>query len=1458
MFKQSAPYGSRPAAGLSGRRQDRRPNHRRLASPLALALEPRFMFDAAGVATGGEAAVDAAAQEAADRQTDNPQPDDAADPLAAALSAGAPPADRQEVVFVDPNITDVEALLSGVHPAAEVVILDPDGDGLRQIADHLADRTDIDAVHIISHGRAGAVTLGGLTLDLTAVETRTTDLATIGDALAPDGDILVYGCNVAAGNSGAAFVDALAQATGADIAASTDNTGAADRGGDWHLEHQTGAVDADPAIDASAQAAFTGVLAARVIEVTISEDILDEEDGETSLREAIRAAQGLFDEPVTIVFADGIREVTLSRDGDDDRGGDLDIRRGEILITGGDEGVTIIQETADRVFDVSVVGNVTFDNLIITGGDVRDGDGGGIRALGLAAQVTVINSRITGNTATSGNGGGIAVLEADTRLTIVNSTIDGNGAVRDPDNGFTGQGGGLFWRGGSGTIETSTIDGNTAGTGGGIYIERDGLSIESSTISNNNATRNNGGGIAVRESDLSVSNSTISGNTSRSSGAAIYYLSTDDAALSLTHVTVTDNNATRSTADGILVDRFTASDNATTVNLVHSIIAGNGFSGNGDISFVGFDDGETFVRTNEQNLIGNTNLDGLGVRGLDPRLDVLADNGGPTQTHALLAGGQALDAATSSERSTDQRGEARSGSAADIGAFEAQAPTANPDTLSTPEDIPLSLPAPDLLANDTDPDTGDAPAIVGVVSTTTAQGGTLVLRTEGGRVAEISYTPPENFSGTDTFTYIIRDRAGLEAQAPVTIEVTAVNDDPTVVGALPASITVTEDTVTAISDALGLVLEDVDAGINPITLTIEAGQGTLSAEGTAAVSVAGSGSNAIVLTGTVADLNAFLATAGAIRYLGAADANGDGADTLTLTANDGGNTGAGGGDDVVLGAVPVNITAVNDDPTVVGELPASITVAEDTVTGISDALGLVLEDVDAGSEPITLTIEAGLGTLTADGTAAVGVAGSGAGAIVLTGSIADLNAFLATAGTLQYTGAANANGDVADTLTLTANDGGNTGLGGGGDVVLGTVSVTITAVNDAPTIAGPAGPIEVAPTASVTLTGLSIGDVDETTNPGGTYTVTLTVGDGSLAAAIGLPGVAVTGAGTGTLTLTGNLADINAALAGGIVFTAPLVFDGADLTLSASVSDNGHAGSGGPLSDTVAIALTVSDDTDPVLPASGGGDSDTATPTGAGTQTSDAPATLLNNTGGAPEVLAGSLTGGPLSGDLPGPAADGPGTPVLFGIPVSELAGGLPAGTELAGFTGAADLLASLNPAAGQNPVPAGDVDLDLHGFPVGELAPYLVGSFELSTLNDRDDVLALVAASTDGGTVTERYAVMQLLERLGLFADGSVGLAELRGEIDLFGMSLGALADALDGTDLTTLSTLADLQAALGLPAVAAPAVPDAAAAAEPIGAPAFTAQIAGAFQGFDRNAAILGTALARIPSAEAHPLGA
>jgi len=124
--------------------------------------------------------------------------------------------------------------------------LSTDRDGVQQITEVLARQTGIDAVHILSHGSSGSLQLGNMHLDGGNLNAYSGQLAQWGTSLTPGTDILLYGCNVAAGAEGVEFVENLAQFTGADIAASTDLTGNAARGGDWVLEASTGVIDGAP------------------------------------------------------------------------------------------------------------------------------------------------------------------------------------------------------------------------------------------------------------------------------------------------------------------------------------------------------------------------------------------------------------------------------------------------------------------------------------------------------------------------------------------------------------------------------------------------------------------------------------------------------------------------------------------------------------------------------------------------------------------------------------------------------------------------------------------------------------------------------------------------------------------------------------------------------------------------------------------------------------------------------------------------------------------------------------------------------------------------------------------------------------------------------------------------------------------------------------------------------------
>ncbi len=101
-------------------------------------------------------------------------------------------------------------------------------------------------------------------LDANNLDDYTRQLQSWSGALSDDGDILLYGCNVADGDWGIDFVQDLASLSGADVAASNDLTGSTARGGDWNLEFATGVIDAQLSMIEEAGLGYQGVLAAPI------------------------------------------------------------------------------------------------------------------------------------------------------------------------------------------------------------------------------------------------------------------------------------------------------------------------------------------------------------------------------------------------------------------------------------------------------------------------------------------------------------------------------------------------------------------------------------------------------------------------------------------------------------------------------------------------------------------------------------------------------------------------------------------------------------------------------------------------------------------------------------------------------------------------------------------------------------------------------------------------------------------------------------------------------------------------------------------------------------------------------------------------------------------------------------------------------------------------------------------
>ena len=149
----------------------------------------------------------------------------------------------KDVIFIDNRAGGISLVSGQIGPDSEIVILDGTQDGLEQMARALSGRTGLDSVQLISHGAAGTLLLGNTLLTSDNLASYQVQLRQIGASLADGGDLLLYGCDVAHGAGGQHFIDALALATGADVAASTDLSGPAGLGGNWTLEAAAGTVE---------------------------------------------------------------------------------------------------------------------------------------------------------------------------------------------------------------------------------------------------------------------------------------------------------------------------------------------------------------------------------------------------------------------------------------------------------------------------------------------------------------------------------------------------------------------------------------------------------------------------------------------------------------------------------------------------------------------------------------------------------------------------------------------------------------------------------------------------------------------------------------------------------------------------------------------------------------------------------------------------------------------------------------------------------------------------------------------------------------------------------------------------------------------------------------------------------------------------------------------------------------
>jgi CSLREA domain-containing protein len=651
----------------------------------------------------------------------------------------------------------------------------------------------------------------------------------------------------------------------------------------------------------------------------------------------------------------------------------------------------------------------TLNNVVVDGN--RTGDGG-----------VGVGNGFTGSN--SGSGGGVYSVStlADLQSLTISNNILGN--TSGGDGGF---GGGLMVFSGQLVLRNSTVrnnaTGNTqvapgrAGPGGGI-ANNGALNVLNSTI-NNNATGNSdpsaaatGGGI-WSQTVLSITNTTISGNTlgtgnSNSRGGGV---SAGGGGTTITNCTITGNTSFSGDGPGL--------DGSNKVNVRNSIIAGN--PGNFDVFGTLNSVGHNLIGKSDgtNGFTNGVSGDQVGTAGspLDPRLGLLADNGGTTKTHALLSNSPAVDAGDNCvtdvahcgnsnfpQLTTDQRGpsfvrladgpDADATATVDIGSYETQPALANLPDVTTNEDTQLLVPF----------DGGDTSTITSVTASASNTG--LVPNDSAhlsaaitGSTGVVTINPATNANGTTNITVTINRTGGGSDVKTFLLTVIPVNDAPSFTKG--ADQTVNEEAgAQTVSWATNISPGAPDEASQTLTFQLS--------------------TNNAALFSTAPAID----SSGTLTYTPAANAVGSA--TLFISLKDNGGVANGGVDTSASQPLTITVTPVNDAPSFTKGPDKTVNEDSGSQFFAPWATGLSTGPSDESSQTLTFQV-------TNNTNAALFSAGPA------------INSF----GQLSFTPAANANG--AATITVVLKDSGGTANGGVDTSAPQTFTITVTPVNDAPT-----------------------------------------------------------------------------------------------------------------------------------------------------------------------------------------------------------------------------------------------------------------------------------------------------------------------------------------------------------------------------------------------------------------------
>jgi len=911
-----------------------------------------------------------------------------------------------EVYFIVDNVQDWQQVVASMEGSTRVYVLDSSKDGVEQIAAILKGEQNIRAIHLISHGSEGSLNLGTAVLDSQSMQGKYHDeLTAVGQALSDQADILIYGCDFASGADGLQAAVILGGITKADIAASTDRTGAAARGGDWDLEQKTGAIETASFSDAG----YQGLLAPPTVD-------LDGSLGSTG-NSAVSYSENGAAVPIVANGALGATVVDADNDlvrltivADAVPNGDAEhLAFGGVSVGLGSDSTNTVTVGATTYLIAYSAATRTFVITNNAGGTIPSG--GDTNAL--VRSITYANSsddptfggtdgdRIFSFTATDLTATTSAVSTATVSITAVNdapvNTLPASGWTTNEDQSVPLSG-----------LQIADPD---AGTGS-ITVS---LSVPAGTI-----TATSSGGVAVggTATNLTLTGTVADLNAYLASASTPTYTPAADAAVDVTLTMTTSDNGNSGGPAGTDVDTATisiAAVNDAPVGANDAAVANEDTIASGNVLENDTDaDGDTLVVT--QFVVNGTTFNAgqtatitgvgtlvIGSDGFYTFTPVPNYNGPvPVATYTLSDGTLTATAALAIAITPVN-----------------DPPVDGNETNTVAEDTTLTVAdgaAGDLLNNATDVDSATltistfsvagqgGPFVVGT-GYAIAGVGTITINANG----SYSFAPTANFVGTiPLITYTVSDGAGGTDTSTLTLTMVAANDAP---AGTNNTVTITEDTAYAFSAGSFGFSDPNDTPANAfqaviITTLPPPSEGTLLLNGVAVTPGQ---------TIAVADIPNLV-------FQPTANVNGTSVGSFTFQVVDDGGTANNGLDtDQTPNTFAFNITAVNDAPVATDD---TVTTPEDTtLTG-----NVLANDTDVDGDTLTITSFSALNV-----TAIPGQTGTipGVGQITMNAD-----------GSYTFIPVANFSGPVP-VITYTVSDG-----KGGTDTA--TLNIEVISVNDPP------------------------------------------------------------------------------------------------------------------------------------------------------------------------------------------------------------------------------------------------------------------------------------------------------------------------------------------------------------------------------------------------------------------------